>query len=71
MPLTIAEIKNSKPREKPFKLAHEKGLYLFITRTGAKSWRFKYPALCSKRTKVITTVSHTVTPTGVCDDAAF
>jgi len=42
MPLTIAEVRNAKPREKAFKLADEKGLYLFVTPSGAKSWRFKY-----------------------------
>ena len=32
----------TKPREKPYKLADEKGLFLLIQPTGAKYWRFKY-----------------------------
>jgi len=42
MPLTVVEVRNAKPGEKPYKMGDEKGLYLFITPTGAKSWRLKY-----------------------------
>lgn len=42
MPLTVVEVRNAKPGEKPYKVADEKGLYLFVTPTGAKSWRLKY-----------------------------
>jgi integrase len=42
MPLTDRKIKNTKSREKAYKLSDEKGLYLFITPKGAKYWRFKY-----------------------------
>ncbi len=42
MPLTVAEARNAEPREKPYKLADSKGLHLFVTTKGAKSWRFKY-----------------------------
>lgn len=42
MPLTHIAIKNAKPREKAYKLADEKGLFLFITPNGGKYWRFKY-----------------------------
>ena len=42
MPLTDITIRNIKPREKPYKLADEKGLFLLITPAGGKWWRFKY-----------------------------
>jgi integrase len=34
--------KNSKPKEKPYKLSDEKGLYLLINPNGAKYFRLKY-----------------------------
>lgn len=42
MPLTDSAIRNAKPREKAYKLADEKGLYLFVKPKGGKLWRFKY-----------------------------
>jgi integrase len=42
MTLTISEIKNAKPGPKPYKLADSKGLFLLVTPTGGKSWRYKY-----------------------------
>jgi integrase len=42
MPLTVVEVRNAKPGEKPYKVADEKGLYLFVTPKGVKSWRLKY-----------------------------
>lgn len=40
--LTVTAINNAKPKEKPYKLADEKGLYLFIQMSGSKLWRFDY-----------------------------
>ncbi len=40
--LTDTAIKNAKPKEKPCKLADEKGLYLEVLPTGAKYFRMKY-----------------------------
>jgi integrase len=42
MALTQVGIRNTKPREKAYKLADEKGLFLFVTPSGGKYWRFKY-----------------------------
>jgi len=42
MALTVAEVRNAKKREKPYKLADGGGLYLHVTTAGARSWRFKY-----------------------------
>ncbi|QJD29825.1 Arm DNA-binding domain-containing protein [Methylococcus geothermalis] len=40
--LTDTAIKRIKPREKPFKLSDEKGLYLEVTPAGGRYWRMKY-----------------------------
>lgn len=42
MAVTNIAIKNAKPKDKTYKLAAEKGLYLEITPKGNKWWRFKY-----------------------------
>jgi hypothetical protein len=33
-------VKNAKPKDKPYKLSDEKGLYLLVTPSGGKLWRF-------------------------------
>ncbi|MGI4880357.1 MAG: tyrosine-type recombinase/integrase, partial [Janthinobacterium lividum] len=40
--LTDIQARKAKPAEKSYKLADAGGLYLFVTRTGFKSWRMKY-----------------------------
>ena len=42
MPLTALTVKSAKPKDKPYKLADEKGLYLLVTPRGSKLWRFDY-----------------------------
>lgn len=42
MTLTVKQIENAKPKAKPYKLSDGRGLYLFITKTGVKSWRANY-----------------------------
>lgn len=42
MPLSDATIRKTKPTEKPFKLFDERGLFLLVSPTGGKLWRFKY-----------------------------
>jgi hypothetical protein len=41
MPLSDTAIRNAKPKEKPYKLADEKGLYLLVKPAG-KYWRFDF-----------------------------
>ncbi len=41
-PLTDAEIKSFKPKEKPYKKSDSLGLYLLIHPNGSKYWRLKY-----------------------------
>ena len=42
MPLNELTIRSAKPREKPFKLADERGLFLLVNPSGSKLWRLKY-----------------------------
>src|ERR1700690_3550990 len=42
MPLTDTAVRNAKRREKPSKLADERGLFLMVTPAGGKWWRFRY-----------------------------
>jgi integrase len=41
-PLTDAKVRTIKPAEKPLKLFDGRGLFLLVTPTGGKLWRFKY-----------------------------
>jgi hypothetical protein len=40
--LTDTACRNAKPKDKPYKLSEEKGLYLEVMPTGAKYFRMKY-----------------------------
>lgn len=40
--LSVTAINNAKPKDKPYKLADEKGLYLLVQATGGKLWRLDY-----------------------------
>jgi len=42
MSLTDTEIRKSKPGDKAYRLPDSKGLFLFVTSTGGKLWRWKY-----------------------------
>lgn len=42
MALTDLKVRTAKPREKAYKLADEKGLYLLVNPNGSKYWRLKY-----------------------------
>lgn len=42
MKLKALQVKEAKPREKPYKLADGKGLYLLVKPNGGKYWRLKY-----------------------------
>jgi integrase len=40
--LTDTKVRQAKARQKPYKLADEAGLYLYVSPAGAKSWRYDY-----------------------------
>ena len=42
MKLKDAAIRSIKPKDKPFKVSDGHGLFLFVTPTGSKLWRFKF-----------------------------
>lgn len=48
--LTVTAINNAKPKDKPYKLSDEKGLYLFVQTGGGKLWRFDYRFLAKRKT---------------------
>lgn len=51
MALTDVAIKNAKPKDRPYKLYDSQGLYLIITPSGRKWWRFNY--LLNRKQKTI------------------
>ena len=50
MSLTAIAIKNARPREKQYKLADERALYLLVTPEGGKYWRMNYRQLDKQKT---------------------
>ena len=42
MSLTHLKIRKAKPKEKPYKLTDERGMYLLVSPNGGKWWRFDY-----------------------------
>jgi integrase len=42
VPLSDIAVRRAKPRERPYKLTDERGMYLLVSPTGAKLWRLKY-----------------------------
>jgi hypothetical protein len=52
MLLNDLKCKNAAPREKSYKLADGAGLYLEVTPSGGKHWKFKY-RFDGKRTQTI------------------
>lgn len=51
MPLTVRAVEAAKPQDKPYKLADEKGLYLYVSPAGGKSWRANYSAAGKQKTR--------------------
>ena len=40
--LTDTQCRNAKPKDKPYKLADGKGLYLEVKPNGVKAWRYRF-----------------------------
>lgn len=51
-PLTDTQVKNAKPKDKPYKLADGAGMYLEVTPTGGKLWRMKYRQVNGKENRL-------------------
>lgn len=52
MPLTDTAIRSLKPREKPYKAADEKGLYLLVTPAGGRLWKLKFRTIVGTEKKL-------------------
>ena len=50
MPLSDTAIRAAKPRDKQYKLADEKGLFLLVHPNGSRYWRMKYRYLDKEKT---------------------
>lgn len=53
-PLTNTQVKQAKNTDKPYKLSDGGGLYLYISSTGTKSWRFDYTRPFTKKRATLT-----------------
>jgi len=51
-PLTDMQVKNAKPKDKPYKLADGGGLYLEVMPTGSKLWRMKFKQASGKESRL-------------------
>jgi integrase len=51
-PLTDTQVKNAKPKDKPYKLFDGGGLYLEVTTSGGKLWRMKYRKVDGKENRL-------------------
>lgn len=51
-PLTDMQVKNAKPKAKPYKLADGGGLYLEVTPSGSKLWRMKFKQASGKESRL-------------------
>ncbi|OGB25641.1 MAG: integrase [Burkholderiales bacterium RIFCSPLOWO2_02_FULL_57_36] len=51
-PLTDAQVKNAKPKDKPYKLFDGGGLYLEVMPTGSKLWRMKFRQMTGKESRL-------------------
>lgn len=51
MSLTVRAVETAKPKDKPYKLADEKGLYLYVSTAGGKSWRANFTVAGKQQTR--------------------
>ena len=51
--LTDIEVRNAKPKEKPYKLTDGKGLHLHVATSGKKTWRYRFTLAGTESTYVL------------------
>lgn len=51
--LTVLEVKAAKPKDKPYKLTDGKGLFLHVSTSGKKTWRYRYEVAGTESTYVL------------------
>jgi len=59
MGMTNTQIKNAKPKDSPYKLSDQGGLYLFVKPNGSKVWRYDYKLNDKRLTHTIDTYPDT------------
>ncbi|MBS0194229.1 MAG: DUF4102 domain-containing protein [Proteobacteria bacterium] len=52
-PLTPSAVRNAKPKDRPYKLADERGLFLLVNPNGSRWWRWKYRRPESKKENLL------------------
>ncbi|WP_308364306.1 MULTISPECIES: integrase arm-type DNA-binding domain-containing protein [unclassified Microbulbifer] len=53
MALTELQVKQAKPRDRDYKLSDGKGMFLLVTKTGARYWRLKYRHPHTRKERVL------------------
>jgi len=51
--LTALEVKNAKPKDKPYKLTDGQGLFLHVSTSGKKTWRYRFVIAGTESTFVL------------------
>ena len=51
--LTAIQVRNAKPKDKPYKLADGKGLFLHVATSGKKTWRYRFELSGTESTFVL------------------
>lgn len=51
--LTDVVVRNAKPKDKAYKIADERGMYLLVQPSGGKLWRFDYRYFGKRKTKAL------------------
>ena len=58
--LSNTGVKGAKPKEKDYKVADEKGMYLFVKKSGSKLFRFDYRFNGKRKTLTISICPETI-----------
>ena len=66
MALTDTQIRNAKPKDKPYKLADSAGLFLLVQPSSGKLWRVKYRVGTSEKKLGLGTTQKGMGVRGVC-----
>lgn len=53
-PLTVSDVKNAKPKEMPYSLHDGRGLLLYVSPSGGRTWRIRYAHPITKKRQTFT-----------------
>jgi len=70
--LTDTRCRNAKPKDKPYKLADDKGLYLEVKANGVKAWRYRFELVKdgTRKESIFAIGDYAQSPTGESSEAA-